>query len=190
MMLLSIIIPVYNEEKLVGSLLRKVVDLHLQDGLSKEIVIVDDGSTDKTFEAVRSFMDENSQSGIRLLRHECNKGKGAAVRTGLAEAYGDVFIIQDADLEYDPEDIREVVRPIMEHRADVVYGSRILMEKALGRSGHQVDEFSNEFKTYRRAHRLQMLSSSCFGTNRHRERRLRVGTGSDGEANQKRIHDS
>jgi len=132
-MLLSIVIPVFNEEALVATLLGKIVDLQLADGMGKEVVIVDDGSTDGTLEVLRAFHAAHPE--VRLLVHEKNRGKGAAVRTGMEAAHGDILIIQDADLEYDPEDIREVVRPIAAGEVRVVYGSRILREKALGRSG-------------------------------------------------------
>jgi dolichol-phosphate mannosyltransferase len=134
-MLLSIIIPVYNEVNLVCELLDKVVNLRLGDGLEKELIVVDDGSSDATHAAVEAFIARNPEAGIRLLRHPANQGKGAGVRTGMESARGDILIIQDADLEYDPEDIREVVRPIVSGSCKVVFGSRILREKELGRSG-------------------------------------------------------
>ncbi len=134
-MLLSIIIPVFNEVNLVCELLRKVMDLQLEDGMEKEIIVVDDGSSDGTHAVIESFIQSRSDTGIRLIKHERNCGKGAAVKTGFKVAEGEILIIQDADLEYDPEEIPSVVRPISEGRAEVVYGSRILMEKALGRSG-------------------------------------------------------
>ena len=134
-MLLSIIIPVFNEATLVGALLHKVVALNLGDGMEKEIIVVDDGSSDGTHAAIERFVGLHPEAGIRLLTHAANQGKGAAVRSGMDAARGDILIIQDADLEYDPEDIHEVLRPIVAGQARVVYGSRILMEKALGRSG-------------------------------------------------------
>lgn len=134
-MLLSIIIPVYNEERLVGELLQKVVDLKLRDGLEKEIIVIDDGSSDGTHAALEGYVESHPEAGIRLLAHSGNRGKGAAVRTGMNEARGDILIIQDADLEYDPDDINEVLAPILNSETPVVYGSRILREKALGRSG-------------------------------------------------------
>lgn len=134
-MLLSIIIPVYNEERLVCELLQRVLDLKLGDRVNKEIIVIDDGSSDGTHAVIGQFIESHPKSGIRLLRHERNRGKGAAVRTGFEAARGDVFIIQDADLEYDPEDIRCVIKPIMAGESKVVYGSRIQREKALGRSG-------------------------------------------------------
>lgn len=134
-MLLSIIIPVYNEEKLVVTLLGKIVALQLEDGLEKEIIVVNDGSTDRTRENIESWMRSEEGANIRFLNHPANAGKGAAVRTGIQAAHGDILIIQDADLEYDPEDINSVVLPILEGREKIVYGSRILLEKAMGRSG-------------------------------------------------------
>lgn len=134
-MRLSILIPVYNEEKLVCDLLRRVVDLQLGQGLEKEIVVVDDGSSDGTHTEIERFVGLHPKAGIRLLTHAVNRGKGAAIRTAMAEAHGDVLIVQDADLEYDPEEIQDVIKPILDGKAKVVYGSRILREKALGRSG-------------------------------------------------------
>lgn len=134
-MLLSIIIPVYNEANLVCELLKKVATLRLDSGLEKELVVIDDGSSDATYAVIEAFIAQHSETEIRLLRHTANQGKGAGIRTGLKAARGDIFIIQDADLEYDPEDIREVVRPIFSGLGKVVYGSRILREKELGRSG-------------------------------------------------------
>jgi glycosyltransferase involved in cell wall biosynthesis len=134
-MLLSIIIPVYNEERLVGELLSKVVDLQLDEGVGMEIIVVDDGSSDATAQSVENFIAAHAHANCHLLRHEKNRGKGAAVRTGMEAAKGDLMIIQDADLEYDPEDIREVIRPVLHGESMVCYGSRILKEKALGRSG-------------------------------------------------------
>ncbi len=134
MPLLSIIIPVYNEERLVTDLLQKVIELELIHDLEKEIIIVDDGSSDDTYERVLRYTESQKESSIRVFRHEVNLGKGAAVRTGFSKALGDFFIIQDADLEYEPKDINEVILPIIQGET-VVYGSRILQEKALGRSG-------------------------------------------------------
>ncbi|MDE0836553.1 MAG: glycosyltransferase family 2 protein [Akkermansiaceae bacterium] len=132
-MLLSILVPVYNEEALVCDLLDKLDSLVLVDGLKKEVVIVNDGSSDGTEGRIARYIA--SRPEMRLLNHASNRGKGAGVRTGINAARGDILIIQDADLEYDPEDIRDVVRPIVEGNCKVVYGSRILREKELGRSG-------------------------------------------------------
>jgi glycosyltransferase involved in cell wall biosynthesis len=101
-MLLSIIIPVYNEERLVCELLSRVMALRLGDGIAKEIIVVDDGSSDETVSQVATFIAQHGTSIISLLQHEMNRGKGAAVKTGMATARGDLIIIQDADLEYEP----------------------------------------------------------------------------------------
>lgn len=130
---LSIVIPAYNEAGLVGQLLEKVMALALPGGFEKEVVVVDDGSSDGTLASIEAVVAVHQ--AIRLIRHEENRGKGAAVRTGFEAATGDVLIVQDADLEYDPEDIPKVAGPVLEGNEQVVYGSRILMEKALGRSG-------------------------------------------------------
>lgn len=133
-MLLSIIVPVYNEEELVCQLLAKLRDIHPGENISTEVIIVDDGSTDQTATRIETFLTGGGDN-MRLIRHACNQGKGAAVRTGLENSKGEILIIQDADLEYDPEDIRHVIAPIIAGEAEVVYGSRILREKELGRSG-------------------------------------------------------
>jgi glycosyltransferase involved in cell wall biosynthesis len=134
-MLLSIIIPVYNEERLVCELLSKVMALRLADGVAKEIIVVDDGSIDRTVIHVEEFIAQLGQTDVCLIKHDRNHGKGAAVKTGMAAARGDLMIIQDADLEYEPEDIREVIGPVLSGETMVCYGSRILKEKALGRAG-------------------------------------------------------
>lgn len=113
---LSIIIPVFNEEKTIKALLGRVMDAKLPSGIKKEIIIVDDGSTDNTKQVL---------SGFRNFKHNTNQGKGAAVRTGLKHAKGDYIIIQDADLEYDPVDYKRLLKPILKKRAEVVYGTRL-----------------------------------------------------------------
>ena len=120
-MTLSIIIPAYNEEETVGELLKKILDVSLTDlRLEKEIIVVDDGSTDQTAERVSPFVN------VRLIRHAWNQGKTAAIRTGLASATGDILLIQDADLEYDPEDYSKLLHPIVTQKTEVVYGSRFM----------------------------------------------------------------
>ena len=118
--LLSIVVPVYNEEEFVEAALRRVLaqDWHM------EIIVVDDGSRDRTPEILERIAAEFPS--IRLYAHETNRGKGAAVRTGFAVAAGDIVVIQDADLEYDPREYGTLLEPIMDGRADVVYGSRFL----------------------------------------------------------------
>ena len=116
---LSIVIPVYNEVKNIGEIIKRVESTKLP----KEIIIVDDGSRDGTREALQNL---NGQGQVRVILHERNQGKGAAVVTGLRAAQGDVLLIQDADLEYDPRDYPTLLKPIEEGLADVVYGSRFL----------------------------------------------------------------
>ena len=115
---LSILIPIYNEWKTIQELLDRVLELKFE----KEILIVDDGSTDGT----REILDRIQHPSIRIFRHAANRGKGAAISTALANCTGDIVIIQDADLEQDPNDIYELVKPIMTGGAQVVYGSRFL----------------------------------------------------------------
>ena len=114
---LSVIIPVYNE----AATLEAVVDRVREASVPVELIFVDDGSTDGTRQLLQSWSE---QPHVKVLRHETNRGKGAALRTGFAHATGDVVIIQDADLEYDPGDYVWLLQPIVEDRADVVYGSR------------------------------------------------------------------
>jgi glycosyltransferase involved in cell wall biosynthesis len=120
-MKISIIIPVYNEKATVLELLKRVEEL----SVDKEIIMVDDGSTDGT----RDLLTSLAPGRVRVLLHQGNQGKGAAIRTGLGEATGDVVTIQDADLEYDPRDLLSLLRPIVEGRAGVVYGSRFTGER-------------------------------------------------------------
>ncbi len=117
-MKLSIIIPVFNEEKTVREILKKVLDLKLDD-IEKEVVVVDDGSTDKT----RQILEQIKNAKIIL--HKKNKGKGAAVKTGIENSIGDYIIIQDADLEYDPKYMKDLIKPIKDGKAKVVYGTRL-----------------------------------------------------------------
>lgn len=113
---LSIIIPVFNEEKTIKELLKKVAGVRLPDGMGKEIIIIDDGSTDKT----RAVLSE-----FQILRHQKNLGKGAAVRSGIKKASGDYLVIQDADLEYDPNDYNKLLEPILKKQAMIVFGTRL-----------------------------------------------------------------
>jgi len=118
-MKLSVIIPVYNEFESIETILKRVQDTKMAD----EIVVVDDGSTDGTRDKLKNL---DGKKRVRVILHEQNQGKGAAVRTGMSAAEGDVLLIQDADLEYDPRDYPELLKPINEGLADVVYGSRFL----------------------------------------------------------------
>ena len=123
---LSILIPVYNEEQLILSLLQRVAEVALP-GIEKEIIVIDDASTDGTVQRVQAFAQ---QQPVLLVRHEANRGKGGAIHSGIAAATGEVIVVQDADLEYDPADYPELVGPIFAGRADVVYGSRFVGSKA------------------------------------------------------------
>jgi len=119
---LSIIIPVYNEEATVREIIRRVNAVQL-DGIEKEIIAVDDGSQDNSAQILR---DEAEKGRIQAYFHPQNRGKGAAIRTALDHVSGDIVLIQDADLEYDPRDYPQLIAPILEGRATVVYGSRFL----------------------------------------------------------------
>ena len=123
---LSIIIPVYNEAKTIHLILDMVREVELIGDLQKEIVLVDDCSSDGSYERLRAYQQEHSDYTFSLQKHEVNKGKGAALHTGIREATGDLILIQDADLEYDPLDYNDLIRPILQDRADVVYGSRFM----------------------------------------------------------------
>ncbi len=118
---LSIIIPAYNEERYIREILEKVKNVDLKHlNLVKEIVVVDDGSKDRTADIAAKV------KGVKLVKHAKNRGKGAAIRTGLKHATGGIILIQDADLEYNPAEIAKVVKPIADRKASVVYGSRYL----------------------------------------------------------------
>lgn len=121
---LSIVIPVFNERPTVAEIVRRVAAAVV--GLDKEIVLVDDGSTDGSLDLYPSILAEHDDLSIRLCSHAHNRGKGAALRTGFAAATGDVVLVQDADLEYDPGDYGRLLKPILDGRADVVFGSRFV----------------------------------------------------------------
>jgi glycosyltransferase involved in cell wall biosynthesis len=121
---LSVVIPVYNEEKTLADIVHRVLELPQV----LEIIIVDDCSTDRTPEIAKSLAEENSK--IRYVRQEKNRGKTAALKTGFAMTSGEIVIVQDADLEYDPSEIPDVIEPILNGHADVVYGSRFMVKRA------------------------------------------------------------
>lgn len=123
---LSIVIPAYNEGPTIHHILNKIKAVSLMDGIGKEVVLVDDCSRDNTVDSVNRFREANPDLNITLLQHNVNQGKGAALRTGIQAATGDVIIIQDADLEYDPREYNHLLTPIVEGFADVVYGSRFV----------------------------------------------------------------
>lgn len=147
MPILSVVIPVYNERKTIEENLKRVGNASLPVGFTKEIVIVDDGSKDGT----REFL-ARLDGPYRVIYHEKNKGKGAAVRSGFAAATGDYIVIQDADMEYDPGEYKDLLKPLLEDKADVVFGSRFMSGRphAVLRFWHYIGNkiltaFSNAF---------------------------------------------
>ena len=124
--LLSVLIPLYNEEEFIRELLGRVVAAPLPEGLDRELIVVDDCSTDDSAASVEAFIASRPGVSVRLIRHEKNRGKGAAIRTAIQAATGHYSIIQDADLEYDPREYRKLLGPLLNGEADVVYGSRFL----------------------------------------------------------------
>lgn len=121
-MKISVIIPVFNEEKTVKAILKKVNNVRL-NGIEKEVVVVDDGSFDATASEIQN--SKLKVKNLKMIRHKKNLGKGAAVRSGIENSSGDIIVIQDADLEYDPGDIPRLIAPLVKKKAQVVYGTRL-----------------------------------------------------------------
>jgi glycosyltransferase involved in cell wall biosynthesis len=144
---LSIIIPVYNEEATISIILSNIMDVNIINNIEKEIIIVNDCSTDKTGEAIEKFIQNNPSLDIHYYQHKVNKGKGAALHTGISLATGEYLIIQDADTEYDPKEYNDLLKPVLAGFADVVYGSRFA-----GNNPHRILFFwhtiGNKFLTF------------------------------------------
>ncbi len=143
----AVIVPVYNEEKTIKEILNKI----LISKIEKDIIVVDDCSTDKSRKILKKYADENI---ITLLLHDKNQGKGAAIRTGLKAANSDIILIQDADLEYDPEDYPKLIQPILEEKTHVVYGTR--MHSLSNKDMHTLHYFGNKLLTF--------ITNTLFGS--------------------------
>lgn len=151
-MKLSILVPAYMEESSIGAILERIDRLDLSElDLEKEVIVCDDGSTDNTSKIVERF--EPRGSDVRLVRHPENRGKGAAIRTALEHATGEISIVQDADLEYDVEDYPQLLEPIVRGEADVVFGSRFL-RRAIPTGMHPANFIGNKV--------LTMLANALF----------------------------
>ncbi len=146
---LTVVIPVYNERDTWRELLRRVQEAELPRGVKRQVVLVDDASSDGTREQLRDYAAEAASSAgepgaYKVVFHDRNRGKGAALRTGFAAAEGDFVIVQDADLEYDPRDYRRLLEPLLADRADVVYGSRF---SGRGPTGYWKNYLANRLLT-------------------------------------------
>ena len=126
LMILSIVIPAYNEGPTIHHILNKIKSVRLNGDIGKEIIIVNDCSKDNTEESILAYQSANPDMAVTYYKHEVNQGKGAALHTGIKKATGDFVIIQDADLEYDPNEYNILLQPILDGFADVVYGSRFM----------------------------------------------------------------
>ncbi len=150
-MKLSIIIPAYNEENNILEITNRVKKVNLGD-ITKEIIIIDDFSADST----KKILSELKDSSIKIFFHQQNQGKGAAIRTGLKQATGDIMLIQDADLEYNPQEYPALLKPLLENQAKVVYGSRIKTIKSNMSEMYKLHYFGNVF--------LTIMTNILYGT--------------------------
>jgi dolichol-phosphate mannosyltransferase len=153
--LLSVVIPAYNEINTIKDILEKVKSIKIP----KEVVVIDDGSTDGTREFLKKLKDKE----VRVFFNKANKGKSYSVRIGIKEAKGEIIIIQDADLEYDPEDYYKLVKPIQEGRTKVVYGTRFPERKGHPSLLHPYQKLSNSFYFGNKI--LTMMSNILYGAN-------------------------
>lgn len=144
---LSIVIPAYNEAATIHLILNKVAEVELLGGMSKEVIVVDDASKDGTWKVLNEYQSQHPEQNLQLFQHPVNQGKGAALHTGIQQATGEVTVIQDADLEYDPHEFNLLLDPIYRDVADVVYGSRFM-----GGNPHRILFFwhsiGNKFLTF------------------------------------------
>jgi glycosyltransferase involved in cell wall biosynthesis len=150
---LSIIIPVYNEAKTIGEVIRVIHNLELISGIEKEVIVVNDCSKDDSKAEISKMILSINSPSIKLCEHAVNKGKGGAIHTGIKEANGDYTIIQDADLELDPSEINLLLKVVLDGKADIVYGSRFLNKEIKG--GSWMSNRANAFLTW--------LSNRTFG---------------------------
>jgi glycosyltransferase involved in cell wall biosynthesis len=150
---LSIIIPVYNEANTIGEVIQIIDQLELTNQIEKEIVIVNDCSTDQSANEIEKALATVSSDHFELLSHKINKGKGGAIHTGIQKASGDYIIIQDADLELDPNEMNLLIKAVIDEGADIVYGSRFLGKESKG--GSFLSNTANAF--------LTRLSNAVFG---------------------------
>jgi glycosyltransferase involved in cell wall biosynthesis len=144
---ISIIVPAFNEESTISIIADKLLNLYLVNNIKKEIIIINDCSTDNTEHLIQNIIKSNPTAEIKYIKHEKNLGKGAAIHSGIKNATGDYLIIQDADLEYDPSEMNKLLKPVLEGYADVVYGSRFI-----GGAPHRILFFwhtiGNKFLTF------------------------------------------